>query len=134
MRRRWDDKGSRNCFETGLVLDRAAWSRANHKEIAMHRRIAICAVITCFISLPPVLGDTQEKVHEGIVLSVTADTLAMTDPDGKNEHSHKIDAGVAILIDEKPAKVTDLAKGDKIQVTIGQDGKVTRIVTTRAKK
>jgi len=117
-----------------LVSHRAAWSRTNHKELIMHRRIAICAAVACFISLPPVLADKQEKVHEGVVLSVTADMLAMTDPDGKNEHSHMIDVGVAVLIDEKPAKVTDLTKGDKVKVTIGQDGKVTRIAATRAKK
>jgi len=100
----------------------------------MHRRIVIFAAIGCLAALPAAFADKEEKVHSGIVLSVTADTLAMTDPDGKNEHSHKVDAGAAITIDDKPAKLPDLAKGDKVKVAIGQDGKVTRITATRTKK
>jgi len=79
-------------------------------------------------------ADKDEKVHEGIVLSTTADTLAMTDKDGKNEHSHKVDAATAITIDGKPAKLPELVKGDMVKVAVGQDGKVTRIEAVRAKK
>ena len=115
-------------------MDRAAWSRANHKEPIMYRRTAMFTVIACLVSVPAALADKQEKIHEGIVVSVTADTLAMTDADGKNEHAHKLDAGVAITIDDKPAKAPDLTKGDKVKVAVGQDGKVTRIAATRSKK
>jgi hypothetical protein len=100
----------------------------------MHRRIAILAAWALIAALPAAFADKQEKIHDGIVLSVTADTLAMSDADGKNEHSHKVDAAAAITIDGKPAKLPDLAKGDKVKVAVGQDGKVVRVMATRMAK
>jgi hypothetical protein len=73
-------------------------------------------------------------VFSGIIVSTTTDTLVVTDPDGKNEKPYKVDDGVAITIDGKPAKLPDLAKGDKVRVALGQDGKPTRIEVARNKK
>lgn len=79
-------------------------------------------------------ADKAEKVHMGMVVSASADTLVMTDNSGKNEHAHKVDGAAAITIDGKPAKMPELVKGDKVSLTTGQDGQVVRIVVTRAKK
>jgi hypothetical protein len=93
------------------------------------------AVILLVASLATmVLADKAEKVHEGLVLSVTAETLVMSDRDGKNEHAHKVDAATAVTIDGKPAKLPELAKGDKVKVAVGQDGKVVSIAATRTKR
>jgi hypothetical protein len=80
------------------------------------------------------LADKAEKVHEGLVLSVTAEMLVMTDRDGKNEHAHRVDAATAVTIDGRPAKLPELAKGDKVKVAVGQDGKVVSIMAMRSKR
>jgi len=80
------------------------------------------------------LADKIEQTQDGIVLSATADTLVITDREGKNEQAHKIDEATAITIDGKPAKLPDLSKGDKVKVTVSQDGKVVRIMATRTKR
>lgn len=90
--------------------------------------VAIASVATA------TFADKEEKVHEGLVLSVTAETLVMTDRDGKNEHAHKVDDGTAVTIDGKPAKLPELAKGDKVKVTVGQDGKVVSIAVMRSRR
>jgi hypothetical protein len=96
---------------------------------------AILFAAATVAALMGVVADTEEKIHEGIVFSTTADTLVMTDKDGKNEHSHKIDAKVvAITIDGKPAKLAELSKGDKIKVALGEDGNVIRVAATRRNK
>ena len=100
----------------------------------MNRRIAMFAAIAILAPLSVMMADKAEKVHDGIVVSVTADTLAMTDANGKNEHAHKVDTAVAVTIDGKPAKLADLSKGDKVKVAVGQDGKVVRVTATRAAK
>jgi hypothetical protein len=80
------------------------------------------------------LADKAMKVEEGLVLSVTAETLVMTDRDGKNERAQKVDQATAVTIDGKPAKLPELAKGDKVKVSIGQDGKVVSIMAMRSKR
>jgi hypothetical protein len=80
------------------------------------------------------LADTQPKVHDGIVVSTAAETLVMTDRDGKNQNAHKIDDATAVTIDGKPAKLTDLVKGDKVKVSAGQDGKIVSIAAVRSKQ
>jgi hypothetical protein len=93
-------------------------------------RVAILA--TLVLAVPYAWADKEEKVHSGLVVSATADSLVMTDSAGKNEHAHKVGPGAAITVDGKPAKLAELKKGDKVQVALGQDGKVTRIaVVTR---
>jgi hypothetical protein len=80
------------------------------------------------------LADKAMKIHDGLVVSTTADTLVMTDADGKNQHAHKIDDATAVSIDGKPAKLADLVKGDKVKVSAGQDGKVVSIAAVRSKQ
>ena len=79
-------------------------------------------------------ADKAMKIHDGVVVSTTADTLVMTDPDGKNQHAHKIDEATAVTVDGKPAKLADVVKGDKVKVSAGQDGKVVSIAVTRSKQ
>ena len=94
--------------------------------------VLLSAVLVSVASLAVIaLADKAEKVHEGLVLSVTAEMLVMTDPDGKNEHAHKVDAATAVTIDGKPAKLPELVKGDKVKVAVGQDGKVVSIMAMR---
>ena len=80
------------------------------------------------------LADKSMKVEEGLVLSVTAETLVMTDRDGKNERAQKVDQATAVTIDGKPARLPELAKGDRVKVATGQDGKVVSIMAVRAKR
>ena len=91
------------------------------------------ALLTVVLSTT-VFADKEMKIHDGVVVSTTADTLVMTDPDGKNQHAHKIDEATAVTIDGKPAKLADLVKGDKVKVSAGQDGKVVSIAASRTKK
>lgn len=91
-------------------------------------------LLALVVAAPMAWADKAEKVHSGLVVSVTADTLVMTDSAGKNEHAHKVDGATAITVDGQPAKLPELKKGDTVQVAVGQDGKVTRITVTRDKK
>jgi hypothetical protein len=100
----------------------------------MSRRIFLSASVALLALAPLVWADAREKVQEGIVISATADMLVMTDSDGKNERAQKADGATAVTIDGKVAKLTDLAKGDKIKIAIDEDGKVVRIAATRTKK
>jgi len=100
----------------------------------MHRRLCLAAFIPFACLAVVAWGDKAEKIHEGIVVSVTGDLIVMTDSDGKNEHSHNTDAATSITVDGKPAKLPDLAKGDRVKVAIDEDGKVVRIAATRSKK
>jgi hypothetical protein len=88
--------------------------------------------------MAPVAGtawaDKAPKSEDGLVLSVTAETLVITDRDGKNERAHRVDDATAVTIDGKPAKLPELTKGDKVKVTLGQDGKVVSIAAMRAKR
>jgi hypothetical protein len=69
--------------------------------------------------------------HEGTVVSASENKLTMTDKDGK-EHSHDVGADARVTIDGKDGKLTDLRKGDKIKVTMGEDKKkVTKIEAKR---
>jgi hypothetical protein len=63
----------------------------------------------------------EEKSHDGIIVSVTADKLTMTMSDGSKEHSHDLTKEVTITLDDKPAKIDDLKKGFHVTVTL--DGK-----------
>ena len=97
--------------------------------------ILLTTVLVALANMPTLtLADKEEKIHEGLVLSVTAETLVMSDRDGKNEHAHKVDATTAVTIDGKPAKLPELVKGDKVKVAVGQDGKVVSIMAMRIKR
>ncbi len=56
------------------------------------------------------------NTHDGKVVSVTGDSLKMTDKDGK-EHSHTLSAHPAICCDGKECKLSQLKSGMKIRVT-----------------
>ncbi len=75
----------------------------------------------------------EEKVISGILVSTTADAVVMTDDTGENEQAHPVNAGTAITLDGEPVALTLLAKGDRLKVTLGQDGKVTNLEATRKK-
>lgn len=102
--------------------------------MARNRIVQLAFVGLVLACAGKVLADKMEKIHEGRIVSVTADTVVMTDGDGKNEHAHRVDSTVAVLIDGKPAKLLELAKGDNVKVAIGPDGNVIRIAATRTKK
>jgi hypothetical protein len=97
-------------------------------RVVMSTGVAIL-VLTTFV-----FADKAMKVHDGLVVSTTAETLVMTDADGKNQHAHKVDEATAVTVDGKPAKLADLAKGDKVKVSAGQDGKVVSIAAMRSKQ
>ncbi|MEX2173678.1 MAG: hypothetical protein WD872_04905 [Pirellulaceae bacterium] len=75
----------------------------------------------------------EDKTHDGMVVSVAEGKLVMADKDGKNEHTHMIDAAAKVTLDGKAAKVTDLKKGDKVKVTTSEASKVTAVAATRSK-
>ena len=71
--------------------------------------------------------------HEGTVVSVGDHKFTMTDKD-KKEHSHDVAADTKITLNGKDAKLSDLKKGDKIKVTMGDDKKkVAKVEATRGK-
>lgn len=98
-------------------------------RVAMPASVLILATLTSVV-----FADKAMKMHDGLVVSTTADTLVMTDADGKNQHAHKVDEATAVTIDGKPAKLADLVKGDKVKVSAGQDGKVVSIAAARSKQ
>lgn len=104
----------------------------NQSSCAAGVKLIACLAIVIFSR--SALADKQEQVHDGIIVSTTADMLVMTDPDGKNEHSHKVDQATAITLDGKAVTMPELAKGDNVKVALGQDGKVVRITATRSMK
>jgi len=104
------------------------------KELAM-KTILLCSATAFLFALTSLaLADKTEKIHDGVVVSVAAETLVMTDPDGKNEHSHQVGPGTAVTLDGKPAKLPQLAKGDRVKVAVGQDGSVIRVAAMRTTK
>ena len=96
--------------------------------------LLLAFAVVSFAAVTGVLADKAMKVHDGLVVSTAAETLVMTDAEGKNQHAHKIDEATVVTIDGKPAKLADLVKGDKVKVSVGQDGKVVQIAAARAKK
>ena len=70
------------------------------------------------------------KQHEGVVVSAADGKLTMATSDG-TEKSHVIGDKVAITIDGKEAKLSDLKKGDKVTVSTNADGDVTAVSCKR---
>ena len=95
-------------------------------------QIASLCVAAVFLvaALPAARAD---NTHSGKVVSVTEGKngaegkLVMTDDNGKNEHSHAIASSTKITRDGKTVKLDDLKKGDSIQVTTAEGGKVTEV-------
>lgn len=80
------------------------------------------------------MADKTMKIEDAVVVSASADNLAVTDPDGKNARSMRVDSSTSVMIDGKPAKLPELVKGDRVKIAIDADGKVVRIAATRGKK
>jgi Cu/Ag efflux protein CusF len=85
---------------------------------ALSVAIAVLAVVV-FVAAPVLAAET----HKGTVVSAAGGKLTMTDEDG-NEHAHNVPTTAKITLDGKAAKLADLKKGFKVEVTIDQvDGK-----------
>src|SRR5579872_5292192 len=80
-----------------------------------------------------------DSTHSGKVVSVTEGKagsdgkLVMSDKDGKNEHNHAITSSTKIKRNSKTVKLSDLKKGDMIEVTTSDDGKVKEVAASEAK-
>lgn len=69
------------------------------------------------MTLPTVSAAAEEETHEGILVSAGADTLTMTDKDGKNQQTHTVAVDAKITCDGKECKLEDLKKGITLKVT-----------------
>lgn len=105
----------------------------------MMTRIATCMMFAAILGLVLASGvQAADKTHTGKVTSVTEGTgdkdgkLAMTDKDGKNEHTHMISSSAKITLNNKTAKLGELKKGDDVTVTTDDKGKVISVAATRA--
>jgi len=94
----------------------------------MFRAMLLSLAVAGLCASQSVAADPPEgsKTHDGVVVSAADGKLTMSMSDG-TEHSHMIGANVAITIDGKEAKLTDLTKGDKITVTTNAEGAVTAV-------
>jgi hypothetical protein len=79
---------------------------------------------TAFVAAPALAADTA---HEGTVVSAEAGKLTMTKKGDTKEHSHAITDKTTITLDGKPAKLTDLKKGQHVKVTIDDTMAVTKV-------
>src|SRR5687767_1312684 len=97
--------------------------------------VGICASLLLVALVGTGLAvDDKAKSHTGTVVSVDAEKskLVMSSED-KGEHSHEIATTTKVTVDGKEAKLADLKKGDKITVTLGEDGEVSKLEVKRAK-
>ena len=98
-------------------------------------RHAVTGLMVVFmLALVAGYSRAADKIHDGTVVSVAEGKLVMADKDGKNEHTHSIGPTAKITLDGKEAKLADLKKGDTVKVTAGDDGKVTAVAASRARK
>lgn len=98
----------------------------------MFRALLLSLVVVGLGVTLAVAADPPEgsKTHDGVVVSAADGKLTMSMSDG-SEHSHMIGANVAITIDGKEAKLSDLKKGDKITVNTDKEGRVTAVSCMR---
>ncbi|HVJ83182.1 MAG TPA: hypothetical protein VNC50_19100, partial [Planctomycetia bacterium] len=61
--------------------------------------------------------DFADGVHDGAVVSITAERLVMTSAGSKDEHSHGLTAATRMTRDGKDCKAADLKPGMRIRVT-----------------
>jgi uncharacterized protein (TIGR03000 family) len=75
------------------------------------------------------LRQSENRTHDGKMVSLAADKLVMTGGLDDKEHSHALGAGVKITCDGKACQREDLRSGMKLRVTTKQDDQqtVTRI-------
>lgn len=102
--------------------------------------LAMCSLVPLFAE--PRSADAQDgvprqvkepQIHEGMVVSASADQVAMKTADGK-DHTFKADTMTRVMIHGKPGKLTELKSGVQIRVMVDQAGKVTSISTVDDRK
>ena len=81
---------------------------------------------------PAVQAAQAAMMHEGKIVSVAEGKLVMSDNDGKNEHSHAITPTAKITLGGKSVQLTELKKGDSVNMTVSAEGVVTMIEATRS--
>jgi hypothetical protein len=93
----------------------------------MDRRLFVLSLAIASLALLAPAWAADTKTHDGIIVSASADTLVMTDNEGKNEHRHMVGTTAKVTLNGQPAKLADLKKGQFVKVTTtkGADGKDT---------
>lgn len=77
--------------------------------------------------------DAKSNTHSGEVAGTSEGQLKMT-IGGEKEHSHTISDRTEITIDGQPARLSDLRRGDAIEVTMGEDNVALVVKATRQLK
>ncbi len=89
----------------------------------------LLALALCVSS--PVFAATT---HKGKVVEAGGGKLTMTDPAGKNQHTHDIPADATILCGGKKCSLDDLKAGTAITVTLDKKDAQTVVTKISAKK
>jgi hypothetical protein len=63
-----------------------------------------------------------EEVHNGKVVSVTADAITVLDSQDDDMDKFLVTSATVITRNGKPAKLIDVRAGDRVKVTATQDG------------
>ena len=83
--------------------------------------------LALFVLSAPTLSakDDDAPKHDGKVVSVSGDTIVMTNKDDKDgkEHSHTLSADAKVTLDGMACKAEDLKAGMRIRVTTKKDDK-----------
>jgi hypothetical protein len=77
---------------------------------------AFATATWCLTGAPVVAASEAEAMHDGKIVSITAQELVMTNSQGQ-EHTHTLSSDVKLILDGKACKVADLKAGTKIRVT-----------------
>lgn len=110
-------------------------------SLKMKTSVVALAMLGLSIAIPVVFSQqpdnqtprnesNQGKTHTGEFSRTTDGQLTMT-VDGQQQHSHKITPQTEITLNGQPAKLSDLRKGDRIQVTMGPNNTATAVKATR---
>lgn len=89
----------------------------------------ILALAVC-VSVPVLAATT----HKGKVVEAGGGKLTMTDPAGKNQHTHDIPADTTILCGGKKCSLDDLKAGTAITVTLDKKDDQTVVTKISARK
>lgn len=87
----------------------------------MDRRLFVLLLAVVSLAWVKPCWAEDAKTHEGIIVSASADTLTMTDNEGKNEHKHMVATTAKVTLNGQPAKLADLKKGQFVKVTTAKD-------------
>ena len=88
----------------------------------------VAALALTAITTAPAWATADDKgdTHTGMVVSIGAGKLTMSDKDGKNEHTHDVAKDAKITLNNKECKLEDLKKGTTVKVTM-KDKKAVQI-------